>query len=114
MKQYLKVRGSQETVLNLEVNVDTVYIRDNIQRIETEMFTGWEYDEIQYSLREYQELVGFKTNLLTDDVNDVAEMVALTVEDTSSIAELLAYLIEENSNLKSRIEILEKRGVLND
>ena len=58
MKHFIKVRGSQETVPTLEVNIDTVYVRSNIVRIETEEFTGWEYDEIQYGIREYIEVVG--------------------------------------------------------
>lgn len=61
MKHFIKVRGSQETVPTLEVNIDTVYIRSNISRIETEEFTGWEYDEIQYGIREYIEVVSNKT-----------------------------------------------------
>ena len=55
MKIFQNVRGSQTTVPQVEVNVDTVYIRSNIRRIETEDFTGWEYNEVQYSLREYVE-----------------------------------------------------------
>ena len=55
MKIFNNVRGSQTTVPQVEVNVDTVYIRSNIRRIETEDFTGWEYNEVQYSLREYVE-----------------------------------------------------------
>ena len=50
MKQFLKVQGTQEKVANLEVNIDTVYVRSNIKRIETDDFKGWQYDEIQYSL----------------------------------------------------------------
>lgn len=61
MKHFIKVRGSQETVPTLEVNIDTVYVRSNIVRIETEEFTGWEYDEIQYGIREYIEVVSTKT-----------------------------------------------------
>ena len=55
MKKYYNVQGSMPTVPYIEVNVDTVYIRENIKKIETEDFTGWEYDEIQMTLREYQE-----------------------------------------------------------
>ena len=55
MKIFKNVKGSMPTVPNIEVNVDTVYIRENIKKIETEDFNGWEYDEIQMTLREYQE-----------------------------------------------------------
>lgn len=57
MKQFLNVQGSQNIVNEIEFNVDTVYTRSNIQWIETEEFTGWKYDEKQYGLREYLELV---------------------------------------------------------
>lgn len=52
------VRGSQETVPNLEVNIDTVYVRENIVAINTPEFVGWQYNEIQYGIREYIEVVG--------------------------------------------------------
>jgi hypothetical protein len=53
MKQHLNIRGSQTTVPEIEVNVDTVYIRTNIMRVDTEDFTGWQYDEVQYGKNEY-------------------------------------------------------------
>ena len=49
----MKVRGSMKEVPEIEVNVDTVYLRTNITRIETDDFTGWEYDETQYTKDEY-------------------------------------------------------------
>ena len=57
MKVYKNVRGSMKEVPNTEVNVDTVYVRENIVRIEEEEFTGWQYDEIQYDKAEYENLV---------------------------------------------------------
>lgn len=58
MKQFFNVQGSQlNQPQEVEVNVDTVYVRSNIQRIETEYFIGWQYDEIQYGIREYLELI---------------------------------------------------------
>ena len=73
MKSYNKVRSTAITIPNIEVNVDTVYVRSNIVRIETADFTGWEYDEIQYSKDEYitkiaeekQELTGVVDDLIT-------------------------------------------------
>lgn len=58
MKKFIKVRGSQVSIPPLEINVDTVYVRYNVSRIESEEFTGWEYDEVQYGLKEYIEVVG--------------------------------------------------------
>ena len=55
MTIYQNVRSTAKNVPSVEVNVDTVYVRSEIKRVEEMDFTGWEYDEIQYSLREYVE-----------------------------------------------------------
>jgi len=55
MKTYTKIRGSMEVVPNIEVNVDTVYVRSNIVAVNESDFKGWEYDEIQYGKNEYIE-----------------------------------------------------------
>lgn len=63
MKQFINVQGTQLIQpLEIEVNIDTVYVRSNIQRIETEDFAGWQYDEKQYGIREYLELISNKQN----------------------------------------------------
>ena len=84
----MKVRGSQKLVKQIEVNVDTVYVRSNIRRVETEDFTGWEYDEEQYSAKEYIEK-------LTNS------------DDTQSIAMLISMIMSEVDFLRVRIENLE-------
>ena len=54
MTEYKNVQGTQSTVPSLEINVDTVYIRTNIQDIRTEeMPVLWQYDEIQMTIEEY-------------------------------------------------------------
>ena len=73
MKLYNKVRATMASVPNIEVNKDTVYVRTNVVKIDTEDFTGWEYDEIQYGKDEYitkiseekQELTGVVDDLIT-------------------------------------------------
>ena len=48
------VRGTQIKVPTLEVNVDTVYLRDNIiEKYDEDGNKYWEYDEIQLTLSEY-------------------------------------------------------------
>lgn len=64
MNKYFNVRSNQESVLGLECVKDTVYVRTNIERVETDGFNGWEYNEIQYTLLEYQELLGNQTQEL--------------------------------------------------
>ncbi|MCM3488767.1 hypothetical protein M3689_05530 [Alkalihalophilus marmarensis] len=84
----MKVRGTQKNVNPVEVNVDTVYVRTNIKRIDEEDFNGWEYDEETYSTKEYIEK-------LTNS------------DDTQSMAFLISMLMSEVDFLRMRIETLE-------
>jgi len=59
----MKVRGTQKIVKTVEVNVDTVYVRTNIERVDTEDFVGWEYDEEQFKKDEYTELLQNQINV---------------------------------------------------
>ncbi len=76
-------------VPSVEVNVDTVYIRSNIEKVEEEDFTGWEYDEVQYTIREYLEK-------LTNE------------EDASMLALIVSMLMSEVDMLKSEIESIKE------
>jgi hypothetical protein len=50
-----RVRGTMQTVTEWDENScpDIVYHRTNVARIEEENFSGWEYDEVQYTFPEY-------------------------------------------------------------
>lgn len=63
----MRVRGTMKEVPEIEVNVDTVYIRTNIARIEEEDFVGWEYDETQYNKDEFIELISNKNKELIQE-----------------------------------------------
>lgn len=54
-------------VPEIEVNVDTVYVRTNIQRIEEEDFVGWKYDEVQYKKDEFIELISKENKQLKQE-----------------------------------------------
>jgi len=84
----VRVRGTQKTVKPVEVNVDTVYVRTNIERIEEEEFEGWEYDEESYSAKEY--------------IEHLSKM-----DDVSVIANLTSCLMGEVDSLRVRVEVLE-------
>lgn len=121
MKQFKGVIGTMETVPTLEVNVTTVYIRSNIKEIDYRGRKAWQYDEIQYDLREYQEDLGVKTEALAEDSDAVAELMVVSLEDsvasaellatiledTASVTEMMATLIEQNALLTEKIEQLE-------
>jgi hypothetical protein len=80
MKIFNKVRGTMKNVPNVEVNADTVYVRSNIVRIDSERFNGWQYDEIQYTLREYVENLAEKQlldRLIIDNLNMQMQLDAI-------------------------------------
>lgn len=80
MKIFNKIRGTMETVPNIEVGIDTVYIRFNITQINEENFKGWEYDEIQYDVREY---ISSLTN--TTDIQNMAGLLTLLMSEIDEI-----------------------------
>lgn len=84
MKIINNVQGSQETIPSIEVNVDTVYIRTNVVRIETEDFTGWQYDETQYSTREYIELM-----INQEDGGMLAMMVSMLMSEVDMLKSIV-------------------------
>lgn len=78
LKVFNNVRSSAQRIPSVEVNVDTVYVRSEIKRVEEMEFSGWEYNEIQYPKDKYIELLSEKNNelesildiILGDDVNE--------------------------------------------
>jgi len=89
------VRGTQKYIPSIEVNknkygmADTVYIRSNIERVEEIEFSGWEYDEIEYTIHEYLEK-------LTSE------------EDAGMLALMMSMLMSEVDMLTARVKILEE------
>lgn len=88
MKKYNKVRGTMNEILNIEVTKDTVYIRSNIKKMNDDKFKGFEYDEIQYSIKEYIENLS-------------------QTQDVQAIAMLIAGVMSETDSLRQRIDKLE-------
>lgn len=57
MKDWKKVYGSQETEpaeFDILTSATTIYQRRNVKRVETENFTGWEYEERELTKAEYE------------------------------------------------------------
>lgn len=84
----MRVRGSQETIPFIEVGKTNVYIRTNVEHVEEEEFSGWEYDEQIISMQEY--------------INTLADR-----DSTDVISMIVSALMQEIDNLKTRIEVLE-------
>lgn len=101
MKIYKNVRGTQEYVPSVEVNIDTVYIRSDIERIEEIDFSGWQYNEIQYPLREYiEKLLDTETGqlIIAENTAETLEVVSFLneqakVEQAQSNAELIELIM---------------------
>ena len=84
MKIFQGVRSTAKQVPYIEVNKDTVYVRNDIKRVEEDEFEGWQYDEIQYEKNEY-------ISKLTNE------------EDTGLLALLVSLLMTEVDMLKSMV-----------
>lgn len=69
MKELKNVQGTMQEVKEVEFNVDTVYVRTNVVRIENENFKGWQYDEIQYTYQEWADVQHNKTVKLENAQN---------------------------------------------
>lgn len=78
-----KIRGTMKEVSNIEVGIDTVYVRSNIERIEEngeDGFIGWEYNEKQYDKDEYFEMESIiRQRLEQEDLNNKEAIAELYV-----------------------------------
>lgn len=69
MKRFEKVRGSKEASQPIVIGKDTIYIHENVKKIEEDEFGNkvdniYEYDEIQYDKDEYMaKLIAENSNL---------------------------------------------------
>jgi len=84
----MKVRGTQESIPFIEIGKTNVYIRTNVERIEEEEFSGWEYDEEIISIPEYISTLSDKNSV---------DIIAL----------LITGLMQEIDELKTKVEALE-------
>lgn len=86
MIEYKGVRGTQETVPEIEINVDTVYVRTNIQRKSEQLegieepFNYWEYDEKQYTLREWNQVLSEENSRLVKEQENQNALINSTQE----------------------------------
>lgn len=77
MREIKNVQGTMQEVKEVEFNVDTVYVRTNVVRIETEEFKYWQYDEIQYT---YQEWADVQQNKISNLEKDNADLLLSDIE----------------------------------
>ena len=95
----IKVRGTQNVVKPVTVNVDTVYLRTNITKVKEEDFEGWEYDEVQCNLRDY---IG-KITPVESDINMTADTIVFALMDIQDMADMLMLALEKIKELEGKI-----------
>lgn len=84
----MKIRGTQESIPFIEIGKTNVYIRTNIEYIEEEEFSGWEYDEEIISIPEYISTLSDKNSV------DITALI-------------ITGLMQEIDELKTKVEALE-------
>lgn len=77
-----KVTGSKEASAPLIMNVDTIYVHTNIQKVitenePTERAEMYEYTERQYTYEEYKENHAEIAQILVDDANDAYTLLLI-------------------------------------
>ena len=77
-----KVTGSKEASAPLIMNVDTIYVHTNIQKVitenePTERVEMYEYTERQYTYEEYKENHAEIAQILVDDANDAYTLLLI-------------------------------------
>ena len=104
------VQGSEQSAQSLIVGKDTVYIHTNIQQIELpvgndseETVTMWQYDEYQYTLQEFMQLLGSDSDTMKKRVFTADELYKQIDIEKTSIEDLrkakdaqLNYLCEKH------------------
>ena len=87
MIQLKSVKGTQLYVPRIEINIDTVYIRENIkEKYDEENNRYWEYDETQLSIPEY-----FKS-IIPENEKAIGELSLLFSSYQSQVDQALAEL----------------------
>lgn len=80
-----KVTGSKEASAPLIMNVDTIYVHTNVQKVttknesteQTDMVDMYEYTERQYTYEEYKENHAQIAQILVDDANDAYTLLLI-------------------------------------
>ena len=84
------VRGTMNTVPEVEINFNTVYVRTNIVRIEEDEFSGWQYDETEYTQSEYIDILEVT---LKNANSEIAVLRKADLDNKVALTEIFEMLI---------------------
>ena len=85
MLEVKNVKGNMETVKKIEFNIDTVYVRNDITKVESEDFTGWQYNEIQYTYQEWIEFNTSKISILEAENKALKQELSITQDAVNEL-----------------------------
>lgn len=101
------VQGSQVSVPEVEVNIDTVYVRTNIQRMSKvdehtqQKVEYWQYDEIQYTNQEW-------IQILTNKNKEMQESQRLQDVDINATQEMVDFLLMQSAEMPMTLKEKQK------
>lgn len=84
------IRGTMNIVPEVEINFNTVYVRTNIVRVEEDEFSGWQYDETEYTQSEYVDVLEVT---LKNANNEIAVLRKADLDNKVALTEIFEMLI---------------------
>lgn len=103
------VQGSQVSVPEVEVNVDTVYKRTNIERKSQldehtqQQMEYWQYDEVQYTFREWLQV-------LSDENKEMKESQRLQDVDINATQEMVDFLLMQSAEMPMTLNLKQNKS----
>lgn len=103
------VQGSQVSVPEVEVNVDTVYKRTNIERKSQldehtqQQIEYWQYDEVQYTFREWLQV-------LSDENKQMQESQRLQDVDINATQEMVDFLLMQSAEMPMTLSLKQNKS----
>lgn len=109
MLEIKNVQGSQVSVPEVEVNVDTVYKRTNIERKSQldehtqQQMEYWQYDEVQYTFREWLQV-------LSDENKQMQESQRLQDVDINATQEMVDFLLMQSAEMPMTLNLKQNKS----
>lgn len=103
------VQGTQISIPEVEVNVDTVYKRSNIERKSQldehtqQQMEYWQYDEIQYTFREWLQV-------LSDENKQMQESQRLQDVDINATQEMVDFLLMQSAEMPMTLNLKQNKS----
>ena len=103
------VQGTQISIPEVEVNVDTVYKRTNIERKSQldehtqQQMEYWQYDEIQYTFREWLQV-------LSDENKQMQESQRLQDVDINATQEMVDFLLMQSAEMPMTLNLKQNKS----